>query len=1107
MQNLLEQFFYFPNESLLTYGSHDPGLVVVSVLIAIFAAFMGFEVATQAAESRASRRQVLLGTGSVALGGGVWPMHFIGMLAFELCTSVDYGWQLTLLSVIPSIAASLVALNLIIQKSITIKQIFLGGVLVGAGIGAMHYVGMASMQMATLLRYDLVMFLVSILVAVALAMLSLWVRFGIAYFGQTRLSARKANLLAAIVMGAAISGIHYTGMAAARFVLPPGLELSAQPEGISLFLAAGVTAFTILIISMVLGTSLVFRYKDAGEAASLSASRMRAMMDTAVDGIITISSNGTVVSVNKAVSQILGWSADELLGENVSKIMPQPFSGEHDGYLENYLKTGKANIIGVGREVDAVHKNGELVAVRLGIGHVVQKSEDYFVAFLSDIRHRIEMERALKENEAKFRSLISNIPGIAYRCLLEKDWPMVFISEAVENITGYNASEFTLPNPKRSFADLYHPDDRERIYAEVAEQSSFALEYRIIRKDGQIRWLFEHGNMVQVEDREEPWLDGFIMDITDRKTMEQDMLLAKEKAEQAAAARAAFLANMSHEIRTPMNAIIGFSDILMDARLTTEQYKHLTTINRSAKSLLHLLNDILDSAKLDKGKLELEQRPFCLTDEIDAVVSTLWLQADAKGLKLHVSVDENIATGYLGSPERIRQVLTNLVGNAIKFTDTGEVKISVTIKSGNKLRFQVEDTGIGMSEEQLERVFDAFAQADASMSRKFGGTGLGTTISKQLIELMGGTISVQSEPDKGTCFTFDLPLQVAEVSESTSSGVKLQLPPLTILVVDDIQQNIDLLLVLLTREGHQVITARDGQQALVRMAGSQPDLVLMDLQMPVMDGLSAARERRQQEKQQGLPPIPIIALTASVLEQDKSAAEEAGMEGFANKPVDLIQLNNEIARVLGIEATDNTLPESQEGTQLIDYQQGEALWGNKQKHEKELQTFLKNCVVYEQELRDAFKLADWQQLSLVCHKMKGVAGNVALKTTVQQLNELEKQVQEQDSESTGELLAQLQQTLLQVRELLGEACINDAPESPAEVDMAQMVLHSERLLADCAENTFDENDVQALMVLKATLFQETVEQIEAALDDFDFEKAANLCALLLKELKSAQEKS
>lgn len=1106
MQQLFDSFFYSANESLLTYGSYDPRLVVISVLIAIFAAFMGFEVATQATESKAGRRQVLFTAGSIALGGGVWSMHFVGMLAFDLCTPVEYGWQLTILSVLPSIAASLVALNLIIQKTITLKQIFLGGVLVGAGIGTMHYVGMASMQMATLLRYDLVMFLVSILVAVVLAMLSLWVRFGIARIGKTRLSPRKANLLAAIVMGAAISGMHYTGMAAARFVLPPGLELSAQPEGISLFLAAGVTAFTILIISLVLGTSLLFRYKDISEVANLNASRMRAMMDTAVDGIITINSRGIVVSVNKAVSQILGWSDEELLGENVSKIMPDHDSAEHDSYLANYLKTGKANIIGVGREVEALHRNGERVAVRLGIGHVVQKNEDYFVAFLSDIRHRIEMERALKENEAKFRSLISNIPGIAYRCLTDKEWPMVFISEAVENITGYNASEFTLPNPKRSFADLYHPEDRERIYAEVAEQGSFALEYRIIRKDGQVRWLFEHGNLVQGEESSEFWLDGFIMDITDRKIMEQDMLLAKEKAEQAAAARAAFLANMSHEIRTPMNAIIGFSDILMDARLTADQYKHLTTINRSAKSLLHLLNDVLDSAKLDKGKLELELRPFSLTDEIDAVVSTLWLQADAKGLKLQVHIDESIASGYLGSPDRIRQVLTNLVGNAIKFTNEGEVNIGVTLTRDNVLRFSVQDTGIGMSQEQLERVFDAFAQADASMSRKFGGTGLGTTISKQLIELMGGTISVQSELNNGTSFTFELPLEATDVVASQGAGPKLQLPPLKILVVDDIQQNIDLLQVLLGREGHQVLTARDGQQALVRMVASKPDLVLMDLQMPVMDGLTAARERRAQEQQQNLANIPIIALTASVLEQDKSAAEQAGMEGFANKPVDLIQLNNEMARVLGIDTSTILAHESQSDNLLIDFKQGEQLWGSKAKHLRELQTFLNNSSAYQQEIRDALTLKDWSQLQSVSHKVKGVAGNVGLKSILNAMQELENAVAQKDIVMVQRVSQQIQQSLEQVGAALQEHSDDPVIEPETEVLFSEIIPHLQRLLADCAHNTYHEQDLTHLASLKATKFSETVTRIEAALDDFNFTKAATEIELLLEEIQSEQEK-
>jgi PAS domain S-box-containing protein len=420
--------------------------------------------------------------------------------------------------------------------------------------------------------------------------------------------------------------------------------------------------------------------------------------------------------------------------------------------------------------------------------------ESLFILFIADISERLAMEKAIRENELKFRSLIANIPGIAYRCLNRHDWPMVFISDAVKEITGYGPDEFLLPNTTVSFVDLFHPDDLETIKQALVGQTEYSMEYRIFNKAGEIRWLREHGRYIRDDNDEILWLDGFIMDITDRRQMENDLLIAKDAAEQAAAARAAFLANMSHEIRTPMNAVIGFSDILLDTPLNTEQHKHLSTINRSARSLLHLLNDILDSAKLDKGKLELEQVDFILSEEIDTVISTFWLEAKRKGLDLQVKLGDNLAQGYHGAPERIRQVLSNLIGNAVKFTESGQVSLRVSQVKNGHVQFTISDTGIGMTQEQCQRVFDAFAQADASMSRRFGGTGLGTTISKQLVELMGGTIDVRSKPGEGTQFSFTLPLTAIDSTSHVQRLHAIQLPALRILIVDDIEQNIELLI-------------------------------------------------------------------------------------------------------------------------------------------------------------------------------------------------------------------------------------------------------------------------------------------------------------------------
>lgn len=1095
--------FTISADSILIYGNYNPWLVALSIFIAIFASFMGLQVAAQATgKISAVRRHSMLAIGSIALGGGIWSMHFIGMLAFELCTTVEYNGLITFISMLPGIFASWVALHYINSHRKGFLSLLIGGILVGAGIGTMHYTGMAAMQMAPLLRYEPWMFALSIVVAVTLAMLSLWIHFGLVILRRKGLQWWFPQLWASIVMGCAITGMHYTGMAAARFVKPPGLELSEQTSEISTYLALGISITTIVIICLVLGLNMVYRYKDISRKAAESERRMRAMMDTAVDGIISIDSTGSILSINQATEQLLGWSSAELIGKNVNIIVPSPYHEEHDNYIQRYLATGEANIIGKGREVEAVHKDGSGVAIRLGIGHVKLSTNDFFVAFISDIRPRIRMEKALRENEEKYRSLITNISGIAYRCKNIPGRPMIFISDAVEAITGYPPEDFLLPSPKRSFSELVHPDDINDVASEIALGGEFNIEYRIITRNGDIRWMIGQGRHVQGEEKNETWIDGFIMDITERRVMEEELRTAKETAEQAASARASFMANMSHEIRTPMNAIIGFSDILLESGLAAEPQRHLKTINNSAKSLLHLLNDILDSAKLDKGKLDLEIRDFSLIQEVDEVVSTLWLQARSKGLELTVDVSPKLKKTYAGSPERVRQVLTNLVSNAVKFTQQGYVRITVSPTSKNNIEFVIEDSGIGMSKAQLASVFDPFTQADASMSRRFGGTGLGTTISKQLVELMGGSISATSQENVGSTFRFTLPLESRNSLIIEEKQERIKLPTMTILVVDDIQQNIDLLSVLLEREGHTVVTARDGQQALIRMeAEAQLDLVIMDVQMPIMDGLTAARERRKQEQEKGLAHIPIIAFTASVLDDDRLAAQSAGMDGFANKPVDIIALYSEISRVLGIEGHRAGAESIEQASgKLIDEKKGVTLWGSQEAYYQELAKFTQQYPQDFEQLTQACSAKDWQQLKALAHKLKGVCGNLSLVSLMRHLEKLEAIITSHPEQS---------QPVIEAIQAMFASVVHDVeqkqktlPSSHVDTGKTDELMNVLMTLRDAAEQ--NEIDEEALLQISENhskqVYQSELNAINQAVNDFEFAQAVSLINELLESL-------
>ncbi|MDO6719917.1 MHYT domain-containing protein [Psychrosphaera sp. 1_MG-2023] len=1113
MKNTIAELFQYDSYNLFVSSLYNPWLVTLSVAIAIFASFMGFQVASQAAYKSPIRKHISLCVGSIALGGGVWSMHFLGMLALELCTNVTYNVQLTAISVLPSIIASWIALNIITRDQIKFTQLILGGVLVGAGIGTMHYVGMAAMEMAPLLRYNLVMFGVSILVAVSLAILSLWISFGLKTQKVAWINNNVKILISSVVMGGAISGMHYTGMAAARFAMPPGIELSKQTNDISIFLAMVITTITLTIIFLVLGANLIFRYRDKSKAAINNERRLIATMNTAIDGIITIDSVGTVISINTAVTHLLGWQPEEVIGQNVKMLVPSPHQAQHDQYIENYLKTREAKIIGSGREVEALTKNGEKIPVRLGIGHVELNDENMFVAFISDLRERQKMENQLRESESQLRSLVTNIPGIAYRCLDLPGWPNVFINDEIENIVGYPAKDFLLPNPKRSLGDFVHPEDIGNITAtDLRSPKGYKLEFRLIDRENNTKWMLGYGRAIKIDGSDEYYLDGFIMDITDRKKMESELIAEKENAEKAAATRAAFLANMSHEIRTPMNAIIGFSDILLDEELSNNQRKQLNTINQSAKSLLHILNDVLDSAKLEKGKFQLEYRDFSLVEEVDTVVSTLWLQAQNKGLDIKLNIDKATQRCYNGVPDRIRQVLTNIIGNAIKFTEAGHVTIDINEKSEGIVTFIISDSGIGMTSTQLATIFDAFAQADESMSRRFGGTGLGTTISKQLVELMGGEITARSELNIGSEFEFSIPLTpIAPIQKATTAVSFNELPPLNILIVDDIEQNLDLLSLILKRNNHKITVARNGVEALSKMQSDKFDVVLMDIQMPIMDGLTAASERRQFEQQNDLPRLPIIALTASVLPQDKQSASKAGMDGFANKPIDMHQLMGEIANALSLQSVASEETKIAPAEDLrIDIEKGIALWGSKTVLFSEISRFLGQSNDEIEALKVLMKQQDWLSVEETAHKNKGVTGNLALIKLMILFAELER-VSRQRLEK--ECLAVVTNIEVEI-DLLG-MCANKMRATSTELEETQDLANSDaddtvaneelyntllQLEKHVKNNEFDDPLLDSLLSIKS-VHSKKINDIVAACNDFEFELALSRIVALVSLLK------
>jgi signal transduction histidine kinase/DNA-binding NarL/FixJ family response regulator len=417
--------------------------------------------------------------------------------------------------------------------------------------------------------------------------------------------------------------------------------------------------------------------------------------------------------------------------------------------------------------------------------------------------------------------------------------------------------------------------------------------YKRTRPDGTVlevrTHLLEDGSAVRT-----------ISDVTEWERTRQALQVAREAAEAASRARSQFLAVMSHEIRTPLNGILGFAELLGDTGLSAEQENYARTIRDLGGHLLALLNDVLDFSKIDSGTLELECAPFAPRAVLEMVRAMVARQAAGQGLVLRIEAAPSVPDRVLGDAQRLRQVLLNLVGNAVKFTTAGEVEVSLEASpagTGWRLDGVVRDTGIGIEADVLARLFREFTQADGSTTRRFGGTGLGLAICRRLLEAMGGSISAESRPGAGSTFRFSLPVGTAPAEAAPASRPVATHGRLRVLVAEDNQVNQVVAARMLERQGHQVLAVADGAAALAAVRGGGFDLVLMDVMMPVLDGLAATRAIRALPGAAG--QVKVIGVTAGASREDEAACRAAGMDGFAVKPIALDRLIDEIGRVCG----------------------------------------------------------------------------------------------------------------------------------------------------------------------------------------------------------------
>ena len=769
-----------------------------------------------------------------------------------------------------------------------------------------------------------------------------------------------------------------------------------------------------------------------------SEARLRTILESCLDAFVELDSARRIIGWNSEAERIFGWACSEVVNQSAQMLVPRRFLADYERVFQEFSDTGQSSRFNVRIEGRALHRDGHEIPVELIVSPLRSADGQRFIGFIRDITQRKQAAEELHRSEERSSQILDHLEDAYSEVDLRGHY--VFVNDAYcrlfnrtrDDVVGHSYKEFFDSERSAALRDAYHT-----VYETGRPMRSFEHEFIAGRFNEHSIWLKRDRNGQPI---------GFassIRDCTGRKRHEQELAEAKLAAEAANTAKSAFLANMSHEIRTPMNGILGMTELALSTELTSEQNEFLRMVKSSAEGLLVILNDLLDYSKIEAGKMLLDPVPFDLSEIVGDAMKSIAVTAHKKGLELAVDIGRDVPPNLLGDAARLRQVLLNLVGNSIKFSEAGEIVLQVRVQNQDAgkvtLLFSVRDTGIGIGPQTQAKLFEPFEQADSSTTRNYGGTGLGLAICKRIVQLMGGTIWLESELGAGSTFSFTVQLGVAAApagepvlgdleglplliiddndtsrrilhemskrwgmlpddadggplglqkletaastacpyalilldeqmpgmgglevierirkhpeldrtnilmlssSDQSSSAARCRqlgvdtyvikpvksaellamirravgnsrpkqrvrtsqnensghLHSLSVLVVEDNIVNQKVTVAMLERMGHRAIVAGDGAEAIVKWNDGQIDLILMDVQMPVMDGLDATRRIREQESGGG--HIPIIAMTAHAMSGDRERCLEAGMDDYISKPISRTALEQALARCI-----------------------------------------------------------------------------------------------------------------------------------------------------------------------------------------------------------------
>lgn len=844
----------------------------------------------------------------------------------------------------------------------------------------------------------------------------------------------------------------------------------------------------------------------------------KSLSDNIIDSLpnlfFLLNKDREILRVNRNFQRLTGYHPDEIHKKNFLDFFLNP------DQANRMIQPVSMNTI-TQFEADLIQSNGDPRPFLISATKTIDKGNTQIICSATDL---YDLRIAMNEIR-KLSQVVEQSPTIIL--ITDTEGNIQYVNPAFSEMTGYGNSEVIGQNPRILKSGKMTEEFYQTMWQTILAGKVWSGEIINKKKNGELYW--EYVSISAIRDHNDRIINFFAVEenITERKKMELDLLKAKEQAEVSARVKSKFLANMSHEIRTPMNSIIGFIELVLEERHFSHDEKHyLQTALNSAKDLLILINDILDVSKLESGKLKIINAPFNIRSLLNIIIEITKQLIKEKSIDLKLEIRSDLSQCISGDKNRIRQVLLNLLGNAVKFTQKGSVTLSCQDMRNGFLRFQIQDTGIGMTETQIERIFDPFTQADESTVRRYGGTGLGTTISKELVALMGGEITVDSQPNIGTTFTFTLPNIPAECPEEYDPECEelVDLSPVPVesngryynlLLAEDIEENIKLIVLRMEKLGHRVTAVTNGLDAVHAVKNGIFDMILMDIHMPVLDGLDATRQIRGM----GIS-TPIIALTASVMEEEINNCKTAGMDEIVSKPVILKDLLNTIERIIPPDSGSTTpFMTEEESAELqpdpgeippdfkilpgIDFEQGLQNWQDRYQYISSLKGFRKKYGNGADQILQKLKTGETEQAYNIAHAIKGVAGNLSLTEIEKELSRVcidlktDKNLLEQNREVILEKA--LGETFKTAMESIDQLDHNDqGNEIPGDTtDLSQVKLIIEELLILSQRGEVEEESLNRLWnISREILLPKEKQQIRESMEIYNFKAMTEILSAI-----------